>query len=207
MDELKHFRRRLPSPDLRPRRSGALPPDATDDEKRTFDAVDGRRTLIDLGIATRLGEFIATKAVHRLLDAGAVAVDAPTHERTPGPNELDSSVTIAGYDEVLSEIYAAVGAAGLDAPYRISVDAFLLSEAKLNANLFGLSLEPDGTLPEEKLLRPYQKGGDAPEKAVQLRKFLDAVVGFALFQASEILDPKSASDLETKARMLLKSDR
>jgi hypothetical protein len=196
VDELRHFRRRLPSPELKPRAARALPDDASLEEQTIHALIDGKRTIVELE---------ATKALHHLLDLGVVEVDAPMpHERTPGPKTVDASVTIATYNEVLSEIMNAVRASGLDGPYRISVDSFLLSEQRSTRVFQGLALESDGTLDEDCLLEmlkkpaPSLQGPDA-----MLRSFLEAIGKFALFQAREILDDQSADVLVKRARALL----
>ena len=200
VDELRHFRRRLPSPELMPRRSGPLPLSASLEEQRLYDLADGKRTLVELGIQSRLGEFEATKAVHHLVVERALQVDgASLGERTPGPREAELSITIAAHNEVLAEVCAAILGAGMDAPYRISVDAFLLSEQKATRRFHGLSLEADGTLSEEKLAKLLA----TPDAAGAVRMLLDAVSSFALFQAREILDEPLAEALSHKARALL----
>jgi hypothetical protein len=205
VDELRHFQRRLASPELKPRVEASLPDGATLEEQAIYALVNGKRTIVELGIESRLGEFEATKALHHLLEGGIVGIDAPPpRERTPGPKSVDSSVLIATYNEVLSEILNAVRSSGLDGPYRISVDSFLLGEQRATRAIQGLSLETDGTLSEEKLLLSLQKPGNSMQgPEAMLKTLLESVSKFALFQAREILDDGEADLLVKRARTLL----
>lgn len=205
VDELRHFRRRLPSPLVVARRTGPLPRGASSEDQTVFDAVDGLRTIVEVGIASRLGEFEATKALHHLVEQGAIAVDAtPLRERTPGPGEFDASLTISTYNDMLKAVYEAVRSSGMDAPYRISVDSFLQSEQRATRAFSGVSLQADGTVPADLLLAGLQKaltGLGGP--AATLRQMLEAVLSFALFQSREILDEQIADALNLRARALL----
>lgn len=202
-DEMKLFRKLIPSSAVTPRRIGrALPDTVSLSEKRVYPHVNGSRSMIELGMASGLGEFEATKALHHLLELGLVAVEAPIRERTPTPGAMDAAVLIATYNLVLHEVFAALVEAWVDAPFRISMDSFLLSEAKAQPLLAGTALEGGGTLPEMLLLeRVAHLPGLAGAAAV--KPALEAVVSFALFQAREILDGPTADALARRARTLV----
>jgi hypothetical protein len=72
IDELAHFRKRIPHSRLYVLRKGMTNAKLEPDEDRVLALVDGRRTLLDLGQATRLSEFDVTKVVYGLLEGGFV---------------------------------------------------------------------------------------------------------------------------------------
>ncbi|HYO58732.1 DUF4388 domain-containing protein [Archangium sp.] len=72
IDELAHFRKRIPHSRLYVLRKGMTNAKLEPDEDKVLALVDGRRTLLDLGQATRLSEFDVTKVVYGLLEGGFV---------------------------------------------------------------------------------------------------------------------------------------
>lgn len=198
VDELRHFRRKIPSSLVKPRLTGVGAPRLGETDRSVAQLIDGTRTIIELGMLSSLGEFGATKAVHHLIELGVAVLDPiPSRERTPGPPSNDPESLVGAFNEALQGIYDAASSSGMDAPYRISLDAFLLGEKGSAPLLTGLSLEPDGTLPEETLLARARD-----DAGVQLREQLEQVLSFALFQAREILDIAAADQLARRARTL-----
>ncbi|WP_199243107.1 DUF4388 domain-containing protein [Vitiosangium sp. GDMCC 1.1324] len=72
IDELAHFRKRIPHSRLYVLRKGQTNAKLEADEDKVLALVDGRRTLLDLGQASRLSEFDVTKVVYGLLEGGFV---------------------------------------------------------------------------------------------------------------------------------------
>ncbi|WP_257455423.1 DUF4388 domain-containing protein [Archangium lipolyticum] len=72
IDELAHFRKRIPHSRLYVLRKGQMNAKLDADEDKVLALVDGRRTLLDLGQAARLSEFDVTKVVYGLLEGGFV---------------------------------------------------------------------------------------------------------------------------------------
>jgi hypothetical protein len=72
IDELAHFRKRIPHSRLYVLRKGMANAKLEADEDKVLALVDGRRTLLDLGQASRLSEFDVTKVVYGLLEGGFV---------------------------------------------------------------------------------------------------------------------------------------
>jgi hypothetical protein len=71
VDEMELYRTRLPSPDLRPRRTAkAVDGQVTPADRQVHALADGTRTLAELALVTALGEFETTKAAYRLMDRG-----------------------------------------------------------------------------------------------------------------------------------------
>lgn len=98
LDELGHFRKKVPSSRVFVgKRSGEAPGESVlkklePEEKLLLPLLDGRRTVAELAQLARLGEFDATKGVHRLVELKlAVVSDQPLSQapiRTPQPMTL-----------------------------------------------------------------------------------------------------------------------
>ncbi|AKF82878.1 hypothetical protein MFUL124B02_31045 [Myxococcus fulvus 124B02] len=74
IDEMAHFRKRIPHGRLYVARKRASDGKLEEDEDRVLGLVDGRRTILELGHAARLSEFDITKVVFRLLEGGFASV-------------------------------------------------------------------------------------------------------------------------------------
>jgi hypothetical protein len=74
IDELAHFRKRVPNGRVYVLRKGLTHAKLEADEDRVLALVDGRRTVLDLGQAARLSEFDVTKVVYGLLEGGFVSL-------------------------------------------------------------------------------------------------------------------------------------
>ena len=195
LDEMRHFRARIPSAAVVPRHTGrALRPGASEEEQLLFEQVDGARPLAALASATRLGEFEATKALHRMLERGTVELLDGQREREPEP-----AAFLAACNLVLADVFHAMLSAGHAEPYRVSIDAYMDSEWRTGTLLSGVVLEQFGTVPDEEVLANAAQGRCRPGV---LRKALEALVAFALFQAREILGGV-ADALEQRARAAL----
>jgi hypothetical protein len=76
LDEMEHFRSRVPGLWVCPRRTAAPASDElSDDAKLLLAAADGRRTLARIAAETALGEFETTKETYRLVVAGLLVLD------------------------------------------------------------------------------------------------------------------------------------
>jgi Domain of unknown function (DUF4388) len=76
LDEMEHFRARVPGLWVRPRRTATPASDElSQDAKLLLAAADGRRTLSRIAVDTALGEFEATKETYRLVVAGLLVLD------------------------------------------------------------------------------------------------------------------------------------
>ncbi|MCK8504043.1 DUF4388 domain-containing protein [Myxococcus fulvus] len=74
IDEMAHFRKRIPHGRLYVAKKRGSDGKLEEDEDRVLGLVDGRRTILELGHAARLSEFDITKVVFRLLEGGFASV-------------------------------------------------------------------------------------------------------------------------------------
>lgn len=102
IDEMAHFRKRIPHGRLYVARKRPSDGKLEEDEDRVLALLDGRRTILELGHAARLSEFDVTKVVFRLLEGGFASVTdkplmvpAAAAAPTPAPQERPAPVAAA----------------------------------------------------------------------------------------------------------------
>ena len=76
MDEMEMYRTRVPASEVAPRKTHRTPAAGTvsPEEQQILELVDGERTVATLATVSALGEFEATKAVYKLIQAGFLEV-------------------------------------------------------------------------------------------------------------------------------------
>src|SRR5262249_7343896 len=74
IDEMTHFRKRIPNPRVYVARRRASDGKLEKEEDRVLGLVNGERTVLELGQAAKLSEFDVTKIIFRLLEGGYVGV-------------------------------------------------------------------------------------------------------------------------------------
>lgn len=84
-DELAQFRKRIPNGRLYVARKKPSDGKLVPEEEALFSLVDGAKTVIELGQASKISEFEATRIVHRLLQAGYAVVTQAARSNTPTP--------------------------------------------------------------------------------------------------------------------------
>jgi hypothetical protein len=108
IDELAHFRKRIPHGRLYVRARKGPDGALEDDELRVLAAADGRRTVLELGTAARLSEFDVTKAVYRLVSDGYAAL-AESPEDGAAPAAARAATPAAGSPPVARAAPSATG--------------------------------------------------------------------------------------------------
>ncbi|MGA9523547.1 MAG: DUF4388 domain-containing protein [Myxococcaceae bacterium] len=222
VDELAHFRKRIPHGRIHvvPRRGadGKLEPD----EDRVLALVDGKRTVLELGAAARLVEFDVTRIVYRLLEGGYVKLSeqpvapdsaqeaAPPAAATPvAPRTTparDPAVVIRIYNQVFGEIRTEVAKQEMARELIAAANAALSGRALSQSPVLeGIRFDPGGALPEKELLEKYQRleGTLGSEPVAALRAALSDVMFFLLFQAGELLESRQDELLARRVKELL----
>src|SRR6202158_1765897 len=74
IDEMAHFRKRIPHGRVHVSRKRGSDGKLEEEEDRVLALVDGERTVLELGQASKLSEFDVTKVIFRLLEGGYAAV-------------------------------------------------------------------------------------------------------------------------------------
>ncbi len=164
IDELQHFRQRIPHGRVyvtkkRPS-DGKLHPD----EDRLLALASGQRTVLELAQASKLSEFDATKIIFRLLEGGYASVSELKHGEVAAPArgrgaESEPAVrVVATFDEIFGEIAREVASKGLSREFLEAANAALesrtLSESPV---LSDLELGADGRFDARKVLDAYAR--------------------------------------------------
>jgi hypothetical protein len=223
IDEMAHFRNRIPHGRLYVTRKRETDGKLEPEEQGVLAAVDGRRTVLELGQRLKLSEFDVTKVIFRLLEGGYVGVsDRPqTLEMPavtvggPGPNapasaparasELDPREVLRVFNFIFKEILGEVERQGMSKEFLAHANAALAKQGlSTSPVLRGVTFERDGSLPEEEVLAGLNLTDDpSTDPAHTLRQVLSDVMFFLLFQAGELLEARADEDLNRRVKELL----
>jgi hypothetical protein len=216
IDELQHFRQRIPHGRVyvtkkRPS-DGKLQPD----EDRLLALANGQRTVLELAQASKLSEFDATKIIFRLLEGGYATVSELKHGEVSAPArgraaargaESEPAVrVVATFDEIFGEIASEVGSKGMAREFLDAANAALASRSLSESPvLVGLTLGADGRFDARKMLDAYARVRPSlgSEPVASLRQALSDVMFFLLFQAGELLESRADEDLARRVKDLL----
>lgn len=216
IDELQHFRQRIPHGRLyvskRRPSDGKLHPD----EDRLLALATGQRTVLELAQSAKLSEFDATKILFRLLEGGYASVSELKHGEVAAPprgrstsraSESEPAVrVVATFEEIFAEVLRDVASQGKASEFLAAANAALesrtLSESPV---LRDLRLGTDGRFDSRKVLDAYAKARSSlgSEPVASLRQALSDVMFFLLFQAGELLESRADEDLARRVKDLL----
>ena len=178
IDEIRHFRPWIPSPEYVPLRLG--PRGSAPADGPVWLAIDGRTSIEDIGRATGLGEFEVTKQLFALVQANRVTIQPP-----PLRGGVHEVVALA--NTALRAIHLAVDAGGRGTVLRNNLAAFARGEYE--ALLAGAGPFEHGGLSAPPLVSNSAglRGPDEVDEYV--REMLYDYVSFALFSGSASLGP------------------
>jgi len=208
IDELAHFRGRIPHGRMyvakkRPS-DGKLHPD----EDKLLGLATGRRTVLELARAARLSEFEATKVLFRLLEGGYASVsDVPAAEPPPPSAAAGPAVRVVRtFNNIFAEVLAEVRRQGREETFLQAANVALAGQALTAVPVLrGLQFTDEGTLPEQPLLEAFGRvrGKMGSEPVASLREGLSEVMFFLLFQAGELLESRADEELARRVKELL----
>lgn len=222
IDEMAHFRKRIPHGRMYVTRKRPSDGKLEEDEDRVLGMLSGDKTVLELALAAKISEFDITKIVFRLLEGGFAAIGerplpAPTATSSPAAPEAPAPTPTAArstdplpvirvFNFIFREIRDEVAKQSMDKEFLAAANAALAGEA-LSASpvLAGIKFEPDGNLPEKALLDNYGRARDqlGSEPVGALKKALSDVMFFLLFQAGELLESRADEDLARRVKELL----
>ncbi|HLL55940.1 MAG TPA: DUF4388 domain-containing protein [Myxococcaceae bacterium] len=225
IDELAHFRKRIPHGRLYVSRKRGSDGKLEEEEDLVLSQVNGERTVLELGLAAKLSEFDVTKAVFRLLELGyaslsdkPVAGHAPasTQQVTPVPVPPKPAVlparavspqrVIQVFNSIFREIRAEVAKQKMDREFISAANAAIAGEALSSSPvLAGLLFDATGALPEARVQEQFDRCRPqlGSEPVASLKKALSDVMFFLLFQAGELLESRADEDLARRVKDLL----
>jgi hypothetical protein len=233
IDEMAHFRKRIPHGRLYVARKRPSDGKLEEDEDRVLALLDGRRTILELGHAARLAEFDITKVVFRLLEGGFASVtDKPL--LMPGEAAATSSTPVLQkappvaavpaappvrvvpvvdprpvarvFNFIFREIRDEVAKQGMDREFISAANAALSGQALSSSPVLeGLAFAGDGSLPEPKLMEGFERHRAelGSEPLASFKQALSDVMFFLLFQAGELLESRADEDLARRVKELL----
>jgi hypothetical protein len=173
MDEIRYFREKIPSAEYVPVRVPSPAAASSAQYKQTFDAIDGLRSVAELGRLTGRGEFAVTKEVYALERSGIVTIKPPLR----GGGAL--AVMLLA-NRVLEVIHSAADAAGKGRELRKGLASYTGGGSGTHGALFLMAgPRPDGTLDTDRIAENIQRFGGGAERT--LRRMLYEYVSFAIF--------------------------
>lgn len=225
IDELAHFRKRIPHGRLYVGRKRASDGKLEADEDRVLALLDGRRTILELGFLAKLSEFDITKVVFRLLEGGyAVLSEQPLAPAAPAVSEkvpaatpsrpapatrqsrVDHREVVRVFNLIFKEIRDEVARKGMDSEFIAAANVALSGQALTSSPVLqGLSLAADGTLAEPQLIEAFERHRTrlGSEPIASFKQALSDVMFFLLFQAGELLESRADEDLARRVKELL----
>ena len=226
IDEMAHFRKRIPHGRMYVFKKRASDGKLEEDEDRVLGLINGERTVMELGQAAKLAEFDVTKVVFRLLEGGYASVGersiASVAQKVPevvAPGralEAKRSESAASAKEpvpvvrvfnfIFREIRDEVAKQGMDRQFIAAANAALSGQALSSSPvLTGVFFDAEGNLDEGKLMRRFEFSRDqlGSEPIASLKQALSDVMFFLLFQAGELLESRADEDLARRVKELL----
>ena len=203
IDEMKEFRKRLPSTRAYVVRAKPAAPNLEPLERSVYEQCTGELTVAELAQAMRLTEFDATKTLHHLIEGGFV-VASPTPQRAavvskePTPEE-----TARVFDFVFREILTEVRKVNMATEFVAAANGALAQQALKSPVLKGLSFQADGALRAGVLENLAKLELPAADAVHQLHGALSELMFFLLFEAGELLEQGADEDLSRRVKQLL----
>lgn len=211
IDELAHFRKRIPHGRVYVASKREADEALEAEEQLVLSLCDGRHTLLELGQAAKLSEFDATRVVYRLLEGGYAQIaegasGASSHAAQAAPKGKDAREAVRVFNFIFREVRDEVAKQKMERTFVAAANAALTGQA-LTASpvLQGLMLSEEGMLDEDELMRRYEarKGELGAEPQAALKQALSEIMFFLLFQAGELLELKADEDLARRVKQLL----
>lgn len=186
MDEVRFFRQKIPSSEHVPvRNEGSVPPP---EFARVYDAVDGVRSVEEVGRLTGLGEFETTKHLYALVQSHCIAIHPPPV--TGGPHAI-----VAAANAALSAVFRVVAASGHAAALSQSLASFAVGAGVYDILLRGAGPDADGRLDADVVVENSVLVAAGAPPAHVLRQMLHEYVSFALFSVGAALGSAAEAHL------------
>jgi hypothetical protein len=178
MDETKYFRDRIPSdqhvPERIPDRS---PPD--EELKKVFEAIDGARSVAEIGRVVGQGEFEVTQSLFQLVQAGKIVVHAP---RISGPLAL-----VARFNDAMALIFEELDMIGSGGEVREQLMSFATGAGIYDALFQKAGPAKDGTVDAPQIVENVGVMAGPDQAESMLAQWLYEYVSFAVFVAEPFL--------------------
>ena len=190
MDELSYFHERIPSDEHVPVRvAGKAEPGK--DMLKIWHAIDGERSVLEVGRLCELSLFDATQAVFQLFQTGHVQI------RPPEPT--DPNAIVAMFNGAMRLIFRAVEEEGKAAELRLTLTSYASGSGVYDALFLFAGPNDDGSVRAERIVTNIASlaGDDALRS---LSQWLYDYAAFALFASSPLI-AKEAGQIVTRQAM------
>ena len=187
LDEMRYFRQKIPSAEHVPVRTGQGEP-TSDEYVETFGAVDGLRSVEEIGRLTGLGEFATTKKLYALIQAKQVTIHPP--KISGGSHAL---VQLA--NEALRNIFAAADGCNKGAQVRAGLASFASGAGVYDILFRGAGPNERGELDSGRVADNSLLLAAGSNPTNLLKQILHEYVGFALFCVGGILESEAEAEL------------
>lgn len=194
MDEMGCFRARIPSSLHVPARVVGAKIAADHDHHAVFVAVDGSRSIEEIGREIGQGEFETTRALFQLIQEGVIAVHPP---RPTGPEAI---VTL--FNQAISTILNEVDTVGGGEDIRGQLASFATASGVYDALFGDGGPSPDGTLDPNKIADSAEVLIGPEGVTEMLAQWLYEYASFAMFIAEPLLRATDESKAQTVTRQV-----
>jgi hypothetical protein len=179
LDEMKYFRVKIPSKDHVPVRVEGREPPSEDSGGGCYLAIDGKRSIEEIGMFTGSGEFAVTRQIYALVQSKHVLIRPP---RLGGP-----AASVETANEALRLVHAAATVGGCWPDVAKGLSSFVLGAGVYDILFVGAGPNERGELASERVAENslVVAAGADPEDLV--KQLLHEYVSFALFSAGGLL--------------------
>lgn len=189
MDEIRYFREKIPTADHVPVRDAAKGP-PPEEYATTYEAIDGMRSIQDLGRLTGRGEFAITKDVYGLVTSGHVVVRPPLP--TGG---LGALVELA--NEAMRLVHREAAGAGKCIELSRSLESFMSDPGTYDVLFQDAGVAAEGSLDAAQVAKNLERfPNEEPETF--LRQMLYEYASFAVFSLGASLGPAKEADIRSR---------
>ena len=224
IDEMAHFRKKIAHNKMYVAKKRASDGKLEPEEDQVLALLDGQKTVVELGQATRMSDFDITRVVYRLLEGGFASVallpvaSAPAEVPVPAaapsaPGKKAAPVAVGDEAKVLNVFNFIFREVRNEVARRGKLDDFLssanaaLTSGSLSPSpiLSGMQFQPDGSLAEAPVLKSFRQHSASlgSEPVATFKQALSDVMFFLLFQAGELLESRADEDLARRVKELL----
>jgi hypothetical protein len=173
MHETRFFRARIPSPLHVPVPLGHAPP-GEPDLQPVYAAIDGTRSVADIGRSLALGEFDVTRAVFQLIQSGYAAIRPP---------RLRARAAVEVYNQAIALLVRELDAIDEGDAVRVQLASRLTTTPYLARVLTGAGPADDGTFDGARVSENVAHRQDAKRVEELLGAWLHEHASYALFLA------------------------
>lgn len=194
-DEIKYFRDRIPSSEHIPSQVHGFTGGVPAELESTYQLVNGKWSIAELGRQSGRGEFAITKDLFSLLRQGSVTL-------APPKSESSHEATVVLGNDALRNVHRYADDAGIGGSFREALASFASGAGLYDILFRGAGPARDGTLAPDVVARNIELV-DPSQPATTLRRMLHEYLAFALFSVQPKLDSELGKRCERQVAEVL----